>query len=204
MFRCLAVTDLCVGLISHPVFAAKLLFQINELRNLCYYFGVCGDIVNIVFSGVSLLTATAISVDRLLALSLGLRYRQVATVRRVGAILSCFWIVSVAVSLIDGFWGFTIASRVMTPIIILCLITSVYCYTKIFLRLRHHQVQMQADHAQQLATERRRNSTEHSKIPKDCFCSTMDPNNISRLLSSASFISKFVICFLSKQGISYY
>ena len=147
IFRWLAVTDLCVGLISHPVFAAKLLFQINELRNLCYFFGVCGDIVSIVFSGVSLLTATAISVDRLIALSLGLRYRQVVTVRRVGAILSCFWIVSVAVSLIDGFLGFIIASRVMTPIIILCLITSVYCYTKIFLRLRHHQVQMQADHA---------------------------------------------------------
>ena len=131
------------------MFAAKLLFQINELRNLCYYYGVWVDIVNIVFSGVSLLTATATSVDRLLALSLGLRYRQVVTVRRVGAILSCFWIVGVAVSLIDGFWGFTMASRVMTPIIILCLITSVYCYTKIFLRLRHHQVQMQPGHAHQ-------------------------------------------------------
>ena len=105
--------------------------------------------MGIVFSGVSLLTATAISVDRLLALSLGLRYRQVVTVRRVGVILSCFWIVSVVVSLIDGFWGFTISSRVITPLIILCLITSVYCYTKIFLRLRHHQVQMQSGHAHQ-------------------------------------------------------
>ena len=149
MFRCLAITDLCVGLISHPVFAAKLLFQIHELRNLCYYFGVWGEILGIVFSGVSLLTATAISVDRLLALSLGLRYRQVVTLRRVGAILSCFWIVVVAVSLIDGFWGYTVASRVITPIIILCLITSVYCYTKIFLRLRHHPVQVQAGHAHQ-------------------------------------------------------
>ena len=149
MFRCLAVTDLCVGLISQPMFAARLLFQINELRNLCYYFSVWIDIVGIVFSGVSLSTATAISVDRLLALLLGLRYRQVVTLRRVGAILSCFWILSVVVSLIDVFWGFTIASRVITPVMILCLITSVYCYTKIFLRLCHHQVQMQAVHAHQ-------------------------------------------------------
>ena len=149
MFRCLAITDICVGLISHPMFAARLLFQVHELRNLCYYFGVWGDIVSIVFSGVSFSTATAISVDRLLALSLGLRYRQVATVRRVAAILSCSWIVSVVVSLIDGFWGFIIASRVITPIIVLCLITSVYCYTKIFLRLRHHQFQIQAGHAHQ-------------------------------------------------------
>ena len=149
MFRCLAITDLCAGLISHPMFAAVLLFQIHELRSLCYYFSVWIDIVGIVFSGVSLSTATAISVDRLLALLLGLRYRQAVTLRRVGAILSCFWIVGVVVSLIDGFWGFTISSIVITPIIILCLITSVYCYTKIFLRLRHHQVQMQAGHAHQ-------------------------------------------------------
>ena len=35
MFRCLAITDLSVGLISQPIFAAWLLSQINELRNLC-------------------------------------------------------------------------------------------------------------------------------------------------------------------------
>ena len=137
--------DLCVGLISQPMFAAGLLFQINDLRNLCSYFVMWGNIVGIVFSGVSLLTATAVSVDRLLALSLGLRYRQVVTLRRVGAILSCFWLVSVAVSLIYRYWGSTIAFKITTAMIILCLITSVYCYTRIFVRLRHHQVQ--AGHA---------------------------------------------------------
>ena len=149
MLRCLAITDLCVGLISQPMFAAGLLFQINKLRNLCYYFSVWGDIVNVIFSGVSLSTATAISVDRFLALSLGLRYRQVVTLRRVGAILSCFWIVSVAVSLIESFWSSTIVSKVITATITLCLTTSFYCYTKIFLRLRQHHVQIQAGHAHQ-------------------------------------------------------
>ena len=149
MFRCLAITDLCVGLITQPMFAAELLFQIHDLPNLCYYLDVWEDILTIVFSGVSLLTAAAISVDRLLALSLGLRYRQVVTVRRVGAILSCFWIVSVAVSLMVRFWSSSIASRVISAIIILCLVTSVYCYTKIFLLLRHHQIQIQAGHAHQ-------------------------------------------------------
>ena len=147
IFRCLAITDLCVGLISQPVFAAMLLSQINKLRNVCSYFAMSIDIVGKVFSGVSLLTATAISVDRLLALLLGLRYRQVVTLRRVGAILSCFWLVCVAVSLIDRFWSSTIAFKITTAIIILCLITSVYCYTRIFFRLRHHQVQ--AGHAHQ-------------------------------------------------------
>ena len=109
MFRCLAITDLCVGLISNPVFVAELLSQINELLNSCYYLRRSGRNVSIVFSGVSLLTATAISVDRLLALSLGLRYRQVVTLRRVDAILSCFWLVCVAETLIYRFWSSTIA-----------------------------------------------------------------------------------------------
>ena len=143
MFRCLAITDLSVGLISQPVFAAWLLSQIKELRNLCSYFVMWGDIMGKVFSGVSLLTATAISVDRLLALSLGLRYRQVVTLRRVGAIVSCFWLVCVAGTLIDGYWSSTITSKIITAlVIILCLLTSVYCYTRIFFRLRHHQVQV--------------------------------------------------------------
>ena len=153
MFRCLAVTDICVGLISQPMFAAELLSQINEVRNFCSYFTMLGRMVKIVFSGVSLLTATTISVDRLLALSLGLRYRQVVTVRRVGAILSCFWLVCVSLTLIDRFWNSTIVEKMITAITILCLLmTSVYCYTKIFLRLRHHNVQIESGHAQQRQT----------------------------------------------------
>ena len=143
MFCCLTITDLCVGLISQPMFAAELLFQINELRHLCYQFSTFVEIVAFVFSGVSLMTLTAVSVDRLLALSLGLRYRQVVTIRRVGALLSCFWILCLAGSLMKRFWSFTIFLTMVSSIIILCLITSVYCYSKIFLRLRHHQVQIQ-------------------------------------------------------------
>ena len=198
MFRCLAITDLCVGLISQPIFAAELLFQIHELGNLCYYFGVWRDILGIVFSGVSLLTATAISVDRLLALSLGLRYRQVVTVRRVGAFLICFWLVSVAVSLIDGFClGFHCCFNSDNS-------NNHTVFNNISLLLHEDLPSPPPSPSSNpsrswspRATERRRNSTEHSKIPKDCFCSAMDPNSISGLLSSASFIDKFVSFYLS-------
>ena len=47
------------------------------------------------FCGVSLLTLTAISVDTLLALLLGLRYRQVVTVKKTCKAIIAFWIVSV-------------------------------------------------------------------------------------------------------------
>ena len=148
IFRCLAITDLGVGLISLPIYATELLLEINNLRRLCNYFVMMAEITSIVFSGVSLMTVTAISVDRLQRLSLSVRYKHVVTLRRVGAILSCFWLVSAAVSVMQRFWRLTVDSKVIPTIVILCLVTSGYCYTKIFLGLRRHQAQMR-DHVHQ-------------------------------------------------------
>ena len=142
MFRCLAITDLLVGLTSQPMFAAELISDLKEQQRLCNYFKMVSDITAVVCSGVSLLTVTAVSVDRLLALSLGLRYRQVVTLRRVGSILCWFWCVCVAIVVMRRFRFAIIYSVVSSTMIILCIITSVYCYTKIFLILRHHQVQI--------------------------------------------------------------
>ena len=72
LFRCLAYTDLCVGLILQPLYITYL--RSAENSKCCYYFELITYMVAAVFCGVSLSTLTAISVDRLLALLLGLRY----------------------------------------------------------------------------------------------------------------------------------
>ena len=141
MLRCLSITDLCVGLTTQPMFAAELIIEIHELRQLCDDVGMLVGITSVAFSGVSLMTVTAIGVDRLLALSLGLRYRQVVTKRRVGAILISVWLVCVGCPLAKRFTGFVFFSQVISIIIMLCIITSLYCYTKIYLRLRHQRAQ---------------------------------------------------------------
>ncbi|CAH3045799.1 unnamed protein product, partial [Pocillopora meandrina] len=89
LFRCLAVTDLCVGLVTQPLFTVKLLASLND--NEYVYVGLTQVISSQVLCGVSLLTSTVISVDRLLALSLGLRYRYLVTLRRVRALIISFW-----------------------------------------------------------------------------------------------------------------
>ena len=96
---------------------------------------------------VSLLTMTAISADRLLALLLGLRYRQIVTVKRIHVILTTFWIATGVVALCQSlnyhiiFWyGFLVT--------VSCLMISFASYTKIFRALSHHRTQIQ-DHAQQ-------------------------------------------------------
>ena len=55
---------------------------VNKRWNICHYTSLAMGFWTSTLCAVSLLTSTAISVDRLLALLLGLRYRQVVTVRR--------------------------------------------------------------------------------------------------------------------------
>ena len=88
------------------------------------------------FCGVSLLTLTAISVDRLLALLLGLRYRQVVTVKKTYIAILAFWIVSVV-----GVPAFTAIREYVHYIgTALCLAITIVAYSKIFFRLRHNQI----------------------------------------------------------------
>lgn len=85
---CLASTDLVVGLISHPLYSFNFMFP--EHSKSCYYSELLFLSIGSLLCGVSLLTTTVISLDRLLALLLGLRYRQVVTVRRVRALVATF------------------------------------------------------------------------------------------------------------------
>ena len=143
LLRCLATTDLFVGLITEPLNVVYSVSVAQENWKLCRYTLSLLVIAGYTLCSVSLLTVTAISVDRLLALLLGLRYRQVVTLRRTCAIAVIFWTMSAVTSifyilnpLITTWYG-----RIVVP---LCLVTSIASYTKIFLNLRHHQTQVQS------------------------------------------------------------
>ena len=90
-----------------------------------------------------LLTLTAISVNRLLALLLGLRYRQVVTLKRVHLITVTICVVSTACPTVTLFWNSPMMSWLLMIVVSLCLVISTFCYTKIFFTLRHHQHQVQ-------------------------------------------------------------
>ena len=117
---------------------------------LSYY---CRYVVNLAYITAyilftaSLLTVTAISVDRLLALLLGLRYRQIVTLKRTYLAVVVFWVVSIVAATMY-IWNPIISSWFGSISIPLCLATPVFSYTKIFLSLRHNQNQVQS-HAPQ-------------------------------------------------------
>ena len=149
LYRCLATTDLLVGLVAQPLcvtLSFSYSWTLEDPRIFVYTFDAF-IITSHMLCGVSLLTMTAISVDRLLALLLGLRYRQIVTLKRTYIILANFWVLSLVASLGTIFnYNVTFSyGRILIPI---CLVISITSYTKIFSALRHHQAHVQ-DHSQQ-------------------------------------------------------
>ena len=142
LYRSLATTDLCVGIIVEPLAVAYLWSSVNEEWNICRHAFDAAFITSNILCSVSLLTLTAISVDRLLALLLGLRCRQVVTLKRSYLTVTVFWAVPI-VGTGMYFWNHLITKCYDFIAISLCLVTSTVSYTKIFLTLRHQQIQMQ-------------------------------------------------------------
>ena len=150
LFQCLAITDLGVGLISQPLMATLMLMADNidiKIWKICLKLL---SSLSIPFCGVSVFASTALSVDRLLALVLGLRYRHVVTLKRIRTVLACGCL---AVLLILLVWNFRekTAKIIITICLTLCLIISLFSYTKIVLRLRQHQSSVR-DNVQQRRT----------------------------------------------------
>ena len=168
MFRCLTVTDLCVGLLSQPFYVIQLMSIIHERVKLCYTMVSINEITISVFCGVSLFTLTAISVDRLVALRLGLshtRVWEVITLRRTRVILIIIWILNISISCLRRFWKHVFISRVVSGLIYLSLAIAAFSYLKIYVTLRRYRIEPQ-DVAQQGKLSRRGMSHLNMKLYK--------------------------------------
>ena len=141
LLRSLALTDLCVGIVLEPQLVVYLLAIEYERRELCSRIVNVMVFSNLCFCVLSLFVLTAISVDRLLALLLGMRYRQVVTSQRVTVIVTLLWILSIGFAL-SSFWDFKFVSYYSTIANLLCVIISTCCYTMIYQKLLHHHAQI--------------------------------------------------------------
>ena len=120
----------------------------HERWHICPFTQKLTRITTYILCGVSLLTVTAISVDRLLALLKGTRYRQVVTLKRVRISLLFVWILSGASSIILVL-NFRVYSVIGAIMIALRLAISTFCYTKIFVTLRSHQKKIHGNRNQE-------------------------------------------------------
>jgi len=162
LLRSLATTDLCVGLISQPLSVGYWMSEMNEHWNIRSHLSRASFVAGYILCGVSAATLTELSVDRLLALLLGLTYRQVVTVKRMYLIVTTTWVITGAVSgmvflnPLITLWCGTIA-------IPLYLIISIFSYTRIFLILRQHNTQIHSHNVQQPNQANQLNIARHIK-----------------------------------------
>lgn len=144
LFVSLAVTDLLTGLILQPLLVVHaIITSVIISTNLSYFSEQVNSVLGFILTTLSILTSTAISVDRLLALVLGLVYRNVVTLRRVRVIVICIWLLSCML----GGWRCTtvaadLAKLVFLVVVGLCFIASIASYIKIYSLLYRHRRQV--------------------------------------------------------------
>ena len=140
LLRNLVASDLCIGFVQ-LVHGALGIFILQGWWQICHLSFLVIAIASNILTTVSMWTITAISVDRLLALLLKLRYRQVVTIRKAYAVAMASWIIGISNATLWCFsllaWKVLVGTKVAV-----CLITSAYCYTRTFLRLRHQHTQV--------------------------------------------------------------
>jgi len=186
MLCSLAVSDFLVGLIAQPIYIAHRMTKDRYVQHVSLTMGYS-------LCGVSLMTITAITVDRFLALHYHMRYAALVTESRVKYTLIIIWVISF---LIDCFniWNARIHSLITSIIVIICLLISTFSYIKIYHIVRRHQLQI---HAQRQAVENSYAGNNLNKVRLK-----------SSALNTLIFFMALIICYfpayvlLTLQGLS--
>ena len=142
-YRNLAISDFLIGTVEEPVRITYWISVVKQQQTICRYSVVASQSLSFILFSVSLLTMTAISIDRLLSLLLGIRYRQIVTLKRVVLIVVALWVMSLAGASSVFFRYSQISVWYGHILIALCLVTSTFSYAKIYQTLHQHRIQIQ-------------------------------------------------------------
>ena len=139
---CLAFSDLLVGAICRPFLVAlKIAELLDNFPTYCM-LRIIQNLSGYITSGFSLLTLAAVSIDRLLAVTIHLRYSVIVTVPRVFQTAFTLWIFSIAVVIVM-FWMKSAHWNILSLVILfLTLFVTAFSTSKIFQVVRRHQRQI--------------------------------------------------------------
>ena len=135
LFYSLAFSDFGVGMVAQPLQVAAGIASLHGYLNLFCSVQPFYGAVAYYFCSVSFITMTAISIERYLALRLGMKYRLVVTVRKVVLIL-VFMRMGCAMWAISRMWNILINKISGLIIGLLSVFFTFSCYFKIYGNLR--------------------------------------------------------------------
>ncbi|XP_022808503.1 histamine H2 receptor-like [Stylophora pistillata] len=139
----LAFSDVAVGLFIQPLYSFLLIkwLQVDNLNcNISGLLNISGHF----FSTASFLGVIAVSVDRLLAIHLHLRYQGLVTHKRVVIVVTGIWVCSAFVSS-TILWGLRSTQvLIVTVALAFGFIITFLVYIKIYLAVQRHRNQIQS------------------------------------------------------------
>ena len=147
LFLSLVVSDFAAGILAQLMFGVIIAVMLKKTSNDQSIASFCPTILNLCFfllvllCSASFLTITAIAVDRLLSISLHLRYRELVTPKRVISVLTALWLTSGATGSL--FIILSEHSNKVTAIVeSIGLRLNTVAYIRIYKAIRYHQHQM--------------------------------------------------------------
>ncbi|XP_078367338.1 melanocyte-stimulating hormone receptor-like [Oculina patagonica] len=159
----LALTDLGVGCLVQPVFVAHKIAAIHGNISLHCFASLGSKTLGSVLGAVSLTTLTAISIDRLLALVLSVRYRTVVTIRWTIRVVGLLWLTGIILTIPLFIYPMSFL-YCMILLLVLCLTVTTLAYAKLFRLIHQHQTKVGVD--LQTAGPQSQELTEASNIAK--------------------------------------
>ena len=141
LLGCLAVSDFLVGLICQPLFVAHKIAELKENFAVFCSLKVFQSISAWTTAGVSFLILGAVLIDRLLALTLHLRYNTIVTVPRVFQTNIVLWIFA-TVTVLPRFWMASQWHFIPIALGVLVFFVIMISIWKIFRIVRKHQQQI--------------------------------------------------------------
>ena len=138
----LAVSDFGVGLLTQPFYVLYKMAGLYERSKLSCVAGIWFTLISNQLSGVSSLTVTVITLDRVVALYFHLRYKELLTLQRVKLALLVTWLLSASA---DIAWlaNLKVFYFIVSVGFAIFLTTTLLAYIMIFRTVKRHHLQIQ-------------------------------------------------------------
>ena len=139
----LAVSDLGVGLLVHPLYVVSLVMKLKGvLTTIAFFTQKAFHFMGIILGFASFFAVTALTADRFLTLQLHLRYQELVTYKRVVSVVMSIWAISAFFSILDQLYGeiMYFVKGTLSPVL---FFLSAFFYCKMFLAVRRHRNQIQ-------------------------------------------------------------
>ena len=204
LFLSLAISDLAVGMLPQPMFGVTIAVMLRRLSNGEYNFAsFCPTVLTVCYFlmfGIlltSFLNIIIITLDRLLAVRLHLRYQDLVTLKRLITVLVAIWITSaipitIFISVPEGD---RLAGAVIDFLgIILTTVVNIYIYKVVRFHRNQIQCQFQVQNRQGLEIIRQNKSAYNALIVYVVFLACYLPLFTSFILLTVdNFRSSFLV-----------